>query len=58
VVTDPGAFFQSDSHVRLPFGGPDALVSQVATRIVEASQKFYAEWTEVKGSNTRSTIAP
>lgn len=36
VATDPGAFFESDSHVRLPFGGPDNVVQEAARRISAA----------------------
>jgi len=37
VPTDPGAFFGSDGHVRLPFGGPDEVVREAAKRISAAS---------------------
>jgi aminotransferase len=40
VLTEPGSFFGSDSHVRLRFGGPDEQIIEVATRISEASQKY------------------
>jgi aspartate/methionine/tyrosine aminotransferase len=39
VPTDPGAFFISDSHVRLPFGGEDNVVEEAARRICAASRK-------------------
>jgi len=39
VPTDPGAFFVSDAHVRLPFGGSDDAVQEAARRIREARSK-------------------
>jgi len=33
VPTDPGSFFISDAHVRLPFGGSDDVVREAARRI-------------------------
>jgi aspartate aminotransferase/aminotransferase len=38
VPTDPGTFFGSDSHVRLPFGGSDEVVQEAAKRIVAANR--------------------
>jgi aminotransferase len=37
VPTDGGAFFGSDSHVRLLFGGPDEVIRTAAMRIAAAS---------------------
>jgi len=36
VPTDPGEFFGSESHVRLPFGAPDDVISETAKRICSA----------------------
>jgi aspartate/methionine/tyrosine aminotransferase len=37
VAADPGEFFESGDHIRLPFGGPDDLVIEVARRLTAAS---------------------
>ena len=39
VATDPGAFFISNSHVRLPYGGSDSAIQEAARRICAASSK-------------------
>jgi aspartate aminotransferase len=39
VPTDPGEFFASNSHVRLPFGGSDGAIQEAARRICAASRK-------------------
>jgi len=39
VPTDPGEFFVSNSHVRLPFGGSDSAIQEAARRICSASRK-------------------
>jgi aspartate/methionine/tyrosine aminotransferase len=38
VPTDPGEFFGSESHVRLPFGGQDDVISEAGMRICAASR--------------------
>jgi aspartate aminotransferase len=38
VPTDPGEFFGSGSHVRLPFGGPDDVIAEAGKRICAASR--------------------
>lgn len=37
VFSDPGSFFQSDSHIRLEFGGDDNIVIEAAKRIAAAA---------------------
>lgn len=39
VPTDPGEFFVSNSHVRLPFGGSDSAIQEAAKRICAASKQ-------------------
>ncbi|MBI3967383.1 MAG: pyridoxal phosphate-dependent aminotransferase [Chloroflexi bacterium] len=38
VVTDPGSFFGSAKHVRLPFGGEDEVVREAARRLDSAAR--------------------
>ena len=33
VAVDPGAFFKSNDHVRLPFGGEETAIEEAARRI-------------------------
>ena len=43
VPTDPGAFFGSDCHVRLLFGGSDEVIAEAARRIGVACRSRLAE---------------
>jgi len=42
VPTDGGAFFGSDSHVRLLFGAPDEVILTAAKRIAAASEEYFS----------------
>lgn len=53
VPTNPGAFFGSDRHVRLLFGGPNDVVREAAKRITAASQGRLDHFTRNGRKSTR-----